>query len=210
MGPLDLGQTDLCLKTYRPRSELDRVGFLGYTRTIASRERSDAHGDSGMSVKSCMTLVMLAASASLLASWLYAAEPGKAEKIPASPPSPPADSQLDKVSPLPIQTWPEPPPKQEISPFPGGWQAPPGRPKPSGGMPEMGSPSGAFSPVRLRTGALTYTGHGATSLGPPFSPVRLRTSSVTYTGQGATSLGPPLSPVRLRTGTLTYTGRGTK
>ena len=64
------------------------------------------------------------------------------------------------------------------------------------------------SPVRLRTGRLTYTGSGS-SVGPPvFSPVRLRTERLSYTGLGSASGPAPFTPVRMRTGTLTYTGSG--
>lgn len=70
---------------------------------------------------------------------------------------------------------------------------------------EVKAPS---SPVRLRTGRLTYTG-SASSVGPPvFSPVRLRTERLSYTGLGSESGPAPFTPVRMRTGTLTYTGSG--
>jgi hypothetical protein len=63
-----------------------------------------------------------------------------------------------------------------------------------------------FSPVRLRTGRLTYTGLSVGS--PAFSPVRLRTERLSYTGLGSASGPAPFAPVRMRTGTLTYTGSG--
>jgi hypothetical protein len=72
-------------------------------------------------------------------------------------------------------------------------------------LPAKPTPVSAFTPVRIRTGALAATGRG--TLEPPFA-MKVSTQPLAAVGLGGVE--PPFRPLLVKTDALTAVGRGAK